>query len=63
MLLSRSLYLSTTRWSLTALGVTIDLPKIVESTILCSDVPTDAPFNPDGDQNRLRQLSPKPAMT
>ena len=40
-------YLSTTRWSLTALGVTIDMPKIVDSTILCSDVPTD-PFNPDG---------------
>jgi len=34
-------YLSTTRWSLTALGVTIDMPKLVESTILCSDIPTN----------------------
>jgi len=41
-------YLSTTRWSLTALGVTIDMPKIVDSTILCSEIPTD-PFNPGGD--------------
>jgi hypothetical protein len=41
-------YLSTTRWSLTALGVTIDIPKIVDSTILCSDIPKD-PFNPAGD--------------
>ena len=34
-------YFSTTRWSLTALGVTIDMPKLVESTVLCSDVPTN----------------------
>jgi ABC transport system ATP-binding/permease protein len=39
-------YFSTTRWSLTALGVTIDMPKLVESTILCSDVPT-SPLDPD----------------
>jgi ABC-type multidrug transport system ATPase subunit len=39
-------YLSTTRWSLTALGVTIDMPKIVESTILCSDVPLN-PLDPN----------------
>jgi ABC transport system ATP-binding/permease protein len=32
-------YLSTTRWALTALGVTIDMNKIAESTILCNDVP------------------------
>ena len=32
-------YFTTTRWSLTALGVTIDMPEIVESTILCQDVP------------------------
>ena len=32
-------YFTTTRWSLTALGVTIDMPEIVESTILCSEVP------------------------
>jgi ABC-type multidrug transport system ATPase subunit len=34
-------YFSTTRWALTALGVTIDMPKLVESTILCTDVPTN----------------------
>ena len=34
-------YLSTTRWSLTAIGVTIDMPKIVESTVLCSDLPVN----------------------
>ena len=39
-------YLSTTRWSLTALGVTIDLPEIVSSTILCSEVPEN-PLNPN----------------
>ena len=32
-------YLSTTRWSLIALGTTIDMPKITESTILCNDMP------------------------
>jgi hypothetical protein len=39
-------YFSTTRWSLTAIGVTIDMPKIVESTILCSDVPAN-PLDPN----------------
>jgi len=39
-------YFSTTRWSLTALGVTIDMPKLVESTILCSDVPEN-PLDPN----------------
>jgi hypothetical protein len=39
-------YFSTTRWSLTALGVTIDMPKLVESTILCSDIPTN-PLDPN----------------
>jgi ABC transport system ATP-binding/permease protein len=39
-------YFSTTRWSLTALGVTIDMPGLVESTILCSDVPTN-PLDPN----------------
>jgi hypothetical protein len=38
-------YLSTTRWSLTALGVTIDMNKIAESTILCNDVPEN-PLDP-----------------
>lgn len=40
-------YLTTTRWSLNALGVTIDMEDIVESTILCSELPED-PFNPAG---------------
>jgi len=39
-------YLSTTRWSLTALGVTIDMNKIAESTILCNDVPENL-FDPN----------------
>jgi len=39
-------YLSTTRWSLTALGVTIDMDKIAESTILCNDMP-EYPLDPD----------------
>jgi len=39
-------YFSTTRWSLTALGVTIDMPKLVESTILCSNVPSN-PLDPN----------------
>lgn len=39
-------YFSTTRWSLTALGVTINMPKIVESTILCADLPTN-PLDPN----------------
>jgi len=36
-------YLSTTRWSLTALGVTIGMDKIAESTILCNNVPENPP--------------------
>jgi len=40
-------YFTTTRWSLTALGVTIDMPKIVGATILCSDVPEN-PLDPNG---------------
>ena len=32
-------YLSTTRWSSTALGVTIDMNKIVGGTILCNEAP------------------------
>ena len=38
-------YLSTTRWSLTALGVTIDMDKIAESTVLCNEVPEN-PLDP-----------------
>jgi len=39
-------YLSTTRWSLTALGVTIGMDKIAASTILCNDIPEN-PLDPD----------------
>ena len=39
-------YLSTTRWSLTALGVTIGMDKIAESTVLCNDVPEN-PLDPN----------------
>jgi len=39
-------YLSTTRWALTALGVTIDMNKIADSTILCNDVPEN-PLDPN----------------
>jgi len=39
-------YLSTTRWSLTGLGVTIDMNKFAESTILCNDVPEN-PLDPN----------------
>jgi ABC-type multidrug transport system ATPase subunit len=39
-------YFTTTRWSLTALGVTIDMPNLVESTILCGDVPEN-PLDPN----------------
>lgn len=39
-------YLTTTRWALTAIGVTVDMPKQVESTILCNDVPAN-PLDPN----------------
>jgi ABC transport system ATP-binding/permease protein len=35
-------YLSTTRWSQDALGVTVGMPKLAAGTILCSNVPVDA---------------------
>jgi hypothetical protein len=41
-------YFTTTRWALTALGVTIDMPKITESTVLCNDLP-DNPLTPQND--------------
>lgn len=37
-------YFTTTRWSLTALGVTIDMEKQAEATILCPTVPDDSPL-------------------
>lgn len=39
-------YFSTTRWSLTALGVTINMNQIAESTILCNEVPSN-PLDPN----------------
>jgi ABC-type multidrug transport system ATPase subunit len=39
-------YLTATRWSLTALGVTIDMEELVESTILCNEMP-DNPLTPN----------------
>jgi len=53
-------YFSTTRWSLTALGVTIDMPKIVESTILCSDVPSN-PLDPNSATETVCQHYPEAA--
>jgi hypothetical protein len=37
--------LSATRWSQNALGVTVGMPKLAASTVLCSDVPVD-PLKP-----------------
>ena len=34
-------YLTTTRWALTAIGVTIDMPRLAESTIVCNRLPGD----------------------
>jgi hypothetical protein len=53
-------YLSTTRWSLTALGVTIDMPHIVESTILCSDV-RENPLDPNSATKTVCQHYPEAA--
>jgi hypothetical protein len=44
-------YLTATRWSLTALGVTIDMEEQVEATILCNtflDTPTTSETEADG---------------
>jgi hypothetical protein len=34
-------HLTTTRWALTGIGVTINMPRLAESTILCNEVPDD----------------------
>jgi hypothetical protein len=39
-------YTTTTRWALTALGVTIDMEEQVESTIICNSLP-DNPLTPN----------------
>ncbi|MBC8506553.1 MAG: FHA domain-containing protein [Anaerolineales bacterium] len=41
-------YLTATRWSLTALGVTIDMEEQVEATIVCSELPE----NPQAPQSQ-----------
>ena len=38
-------YFTTTRWSLTALGVSVDMPRLAESTVLCGEVPA-TPLGP-----------------
>lgn len=53
-------YLTTTRWSLTAIGVTVDMPEIVESTIVCSDVPEN-PFN--ANSPLVKRCDPYPEAT
>jgi hypothetical protein len=45
-------YLSTTRWSTTALGVTMDMNKVAESTILCNEA--SGCFNTPDTKNDLR---------
>ncbi len=34
-------YLTTTRWALTGIGVTINMPRLAESTIVCNAAPDD----------------------
>jgi pSer/pThr/pTyr-binding forkhead associated (FHA) protein/ABC-type sulfate/molybdate transport systems ATPase subunit len=42
-------YLTAARWALTAVGVTIDIPRIAQSTILCRAQPDD-PLTPEVEQ-------------
>ncbi|MBT7189173.1 MAG: ABC transporter permease, partial [Anaerolineae bacterium] len=51
-------YFTTTRWSLTALGVTIDMPEIVESTILCADMPEN-PLDPNSKMKTVCENYPE----
>jgi ABC-type multidrug transport system ATPase subunit len=39
-------YLTATRWALTAVGVTVDMPRIAQSTVLCSSR-SDDPLTPE----------------
>lgn len=51
-------YFTVTRWSMIGLGVTVDLEKVAESTILCNTLP-DNPATPEiGDE--LLQCEPYP---
>jgi len=45
-------YITTTRWALTALGVTIDMEEQVEATIICNSLP-DNPQTPLDESERL----------
>jgi hypothetical protein len=51
-------YLTTTRWSLNALGVTVDVPEIVEATILCTEVPVN-PLDLDGSTKNVCEKYPE----
>lgn len=51
-------YFTTTRWSLTALGVSIDMPELVESTILCAEVP-EKPLDPNSDMKTVCENYPE----
>jgi pSer/pThr/pTyr-binding forkhead associated (FHA) protein/ABC-type multidrug transport system ATPase subunit len=41
-------YLTATRWAMTAVGVTIDVPRITQSTVLCRSQPDD-PLTPEAE--------------
>ena len=45
-------YLTTTRWALTALGVTIDMEEQVEATIICNSLP-DNPQTPGNESTQF----------
>ncbi len=51
-------YFTTTRWSLTALGVSIDMPHLVESSVLCSKVPEN-PLDPNSPLHNVCKHYPK----
>jgi len=51
-------YTTATRWSLTAIGVSIDMPRLAESTILCSDLP-DNPLTPADDPRTVCENYPE----
>jgi hypothetical protein len=45
-------YLTTTRWSLTALGVSIDMEEQVAATVICNPAP-DNPMTPEDETGRI----------
>jgi hypothetical protein len=50
-------YLSSARWATTALGVTIDMPRLAGATILCSQVPVN-PGDPNAGTQTVCQNDP-----